>query len=261
MGPSGELQRLRVTENPKIPRKVESLSGGEVPANEALHTLYDDHFDVYYLANVLASGAFGVRDKQRLVPTRWSITAVDDTVAKQIVSEIKDYPSINEISVHSNVYLDNRFEVLLLPGAWEFEQFEAWSPNTPWTKGQFEPVIAHEYEGHRGRKAYAFEEGGGYYAGRIAVAEHLRGIRRQARVVVFREVYDGYVVPLGVWQVRENVRQAMKNEPVKFQTLKEALSEIQKRLTIPLKSYLEKSVVLRQRRLSDFGFGSVESAI
>ena len=81
-------------------------------------------------------------------------------------------------------------------------------------------------------------------------------MKRQARVVVFREVYEGYAVPVGVWQVRENVRNAMKSDCEKFSTLKEALDYIRPRLRIPLEEYVKRSKILRQMRLSDF-FGKI----
>ncbi len=95
-------------------------------------------------------------------------------------------------------------------------------------------------------------EGGGYYASRIAVVEYLHKIKRQARVVVFREIYEGYSVPVGVWQVRENMRNAMTSSPVKFSSLKEAMNYVSTRLRFPLKNYMEKSTIFMQRRLTDF---------
>ncbi|MFN3527624.1 MAG: hypothetical protein ACK4YO_00800, partial [Candidatus Altarchaeaceae archaeon] len=69
--------------------------------------------------------------------------------------------------------------------------------------------------------------------------------------IVFREIYEGYIMPVGVWEVRENVRNAFKNKPKKFNTIDEALQDIQKRLKIPIKEYLKRSDLLRQRRLME----------
>ena len=115
-----------------------------------------------------------------------------------------------------------------------------------------EPVIAYEHEKNEGRWDYALNEGGGYYAGRFAVCEALDCMRRQARVIIFREIYEGYVMPVGVWEVRENVRKAMKNNPRKFASLKEALLDVGTRLRIPLNRYMEKSEILKQKRLTDY---------
>jgi len=252
MGPSGELEYLRVTENPKIPHKVDYIISDELKAVDQAELLYHNNFDVYYLTRVLSSGAMGVRESQKMVPTRWSITAVDDMIAKSLLKSVREYPSINEFRVYSNTYLDNHFEILLMPGGWEFEQFESWAPQTLWTMSYDEPVIAQECEGFFGRTDYAFNEGGGYYAGRLAVAEALYCMGRQARAVVFREIYEGYVMPVGVWEVRENVRRAMQNPCMKFDALKEALGHLNSRLRIPVARYMQKSVVLRQRRISDY---------
>ncbi|ODS36713.1 MAG: hypothetical protein A7316_09880 [Candidatus Altiarchaeales archaeon WOR_SM1_86-2] len=253
MGPSGILKKLEIAENPKIPGVVDKVTCDEIRASEALFKLYDKpKFDVYYLTNVLSSGALGLKENKKLVPTRWSITAVDDILARELMKQIRDYPQVNEYTVYTNQYLENHFEILLIPGAWEFEQFEAWAPKTWWTQAYDKAVIVEEHEKHKGRWDYAINEGGGYYAGRFGVCEALDRMRRQARVVIFREIYESYVMPVGVWEVRENVRHAFLNPPKKFNTLKEALEDINTRLTIPVGEYVKKSEILRQRRLSEW---------
>jgi len=252
MGPSGILERLRVTENPRIPRRVDSIVSDELRAVEMATQLYERNFDVYYLTGVLSSGAMGLNENKRLVPTRWSITGIDDIISKELMKNIRNYPSTNGFLVYSNEYLHNHFEVLLIPGPWEFEQFEAWAPKTLWTQRSSEPVIVEEYEPFKGRTTYALKEGGGYYAGRIAVTEALDRMKRQARAIIFREISEGYIMPVGVWEVRENVRKAMHNKPKRFSSLKEALQDINSRLTIPIREYMERSEVLKQRRLGEW---------
>jgi len=252
MGASAELRKLWVVDNPVIPRKVDYVVSDDLRASEQVTTLFDRNFDVYYLANVLSSGALGHDEKKRLVPTRWSITAVDDILGKELLKRVRDYPEVSDFEVYENTYLENHFEILLMPGRWEFEQFEAWSPNTLWTMAYSEAAIVQEHEAYGGRWEYAYNEGGGYYAGRFAVAEALERMGRQARVVVFREIYESYVMPVGVWEVRENVRKAMEKRPLKFTNLKTALEDINTRLSIPVGRYVAKSQILRQRRMTDY---------
>jgi hypothetical protein len=252
MGPSGVLERLTVADNPKIPRKVDYVVSDELPAVRQVSRLYDSGHDVYYLTTVLSSGVLGLEDSRRMVPTRWSITAVDDIVGKMLLDRVRGYPEVGDFMVYSNTYLENHFEVLLIPGAWEFEQFEAWAPRTLWTMAYDKPVIQLESEFYRGRSDYALREGGGYYASRLAVAEALECMGRQARVIVFREIYDSYIMPVGVWEVRENVRKAMQNKPGRFDTLKAALDDINTRLLIPVGEYVRKSELLKQSRITDY---------
>jgi hypothetical protein len=252
MGPTAELKDFWIAENPKIPKRVDSLVSEGASAVKAAMELYENNYDVYYLTNVLSSGAIGFHERKKLVPTRWSITAVDDMIAKGLMEEIRRFPEINEFRVYENTYLENHFEVLMLPGRWEFEQFEAWAPKTLWTLAFDKPVIQEEYEPFDGRTEYAFKEGGGYYAGRFAVTEALHRMRRQARVIIFREIYEGYIMPVGVWEVRENVRKALEKQPKRFASLKDALSNIQTRLRNPIEEYLKKSELLKQRKLVDY---------
>jgi DNA repair protein NreA len=252
MGPRGELKRFELTENVHIPRAVDKVVNDEIKASEGAFSLFDKGFDVYYLTKALASGSMGLKENKRMVPTRWSITAVDDMIAKDLMKEVRDFPSISDFRVYSNSYLDNHFEVLMMPGAWEFENFETWAPQTLWTLGQEKPVMQVEHEPFEGRKSYADKEGGGYYAARLPAVEKLHEIRRQARVVSFREIHEGYVMPVGVWEVRENLRQAFKKKPLSFATREEALAHIAKQLRADIRDYIRASTILRQRRLSDF---------
>jgi len=252
MGASGDVKSFQIAGNPVVPRKVDYVVSDDLRAGEQVASLFGSSFDVYYLTTVLSSGVLGSVDSKRMVPTRWSITAVDDILGRELMKRIRDYPEVRDFEVYENTYLGNHFDILLIPGAWEFEQFEAWAPQTLWTMSYDDYTIVQEHERHEGRWEYAYNEGGGYYAGRFAVAEALDRMRRQARVVVFREIYDSYVMPVGVWEVRENVRKAMQNKPGRFRTLGEALEDVNSRLKIPVGRYIGKSSILRQRRMTEY---------
>ncbi len=252
MGPSAALQSMRLAENPHIPKRIDYIVSDDLKAGQAGILLYKDGQDVYRISSMLSSGVLGRKESRRLVPTRWSIVAVQNMVAEDMIMKLKDYPQINEYRVYSSEFLDNHFEVLLMPGSWEFENFEAWAPGSMWTSSLKKPEILEEYEPYEGRRGYAELQGGGYYASRLGVAEGLARMERQARVVVFREVYEGYTVPLGNWQILENVRNAFRQPFMKFDTKKEVLEHIDSRLRLPVKDYIASSRMLRQKRLADF---------
>jgi hypothetical protein len=252
MGPSAPLTMFRQADNPKIPKKVDSIVGESLPATDALSELARSGFDNYYLTNIFSSGSLGNFDKRKIVPTRWSITALDDILSKQMMGRIRDYSWVSDFSLFSHKDYDNHYEILLIPGNWEFENFEAWSPKSVWAEGAAEPVITAEHEKFEGRSAYATTQAGGYYATRFSVAEYLQSIRKQARAVVFREVGEGYMVPLGVFQVREAIRSAFRGRQMRFSSLSDALDEVGQRLNLPISSYRKKSRLLGQSRLIDF---------
>ena len=66
------------------------------------------------------------------MPTRWSITAVDDILGKDLLKTTKTFPLINEFRVYDWDQLDNRWSVMLTPTSWRYELIEAWYPNTVW---------------------------------------------------------------------------------------------------------------------------------
>ncbi|MCK4313184.1 hypothetical protein KAW04_00295, partial [Candidatus Bathyarchaeota archaeon] len=63
-------------------------------------------------------------------------------------------------------------------------------------------------------------------------------------------------IPLGVWRFREICREALRRQPLRFNTLEEALGEIGKNLKLPLRRWLERSEILpwlkSQTRLTNF---------
>jgi len=162
-----------------------------------------------------------------------------------LIKEIRDFPELGEFLLFSESYLDNHFLILMIPRVWSFEQLEAWYPGSAWLAKGYDPVIVHDYEFHRGRRSYADRVAGAYYASRLAVAEYLSKIRRQASVIVFREVRPGYVLPLGVWVIRETVRSALRKAPLTFNSLEEAIQHIRNSLKIPWKKWERKSQILK----------------
>lgn len=252
MGPTATIERMNITENTKIDPRVEYIVRDELKAKDAGYMLYTRNQDVYKITTILSSGILGMEQRRKLVPTRWSITATDDMIAKELMTTVRTYPSVNEFQVYSSRYLDNHFQILLMPGNWEYENFEAWAPGSTWAQNQKGMQIVEEHEPFKGRTRYADKEGGGYYAARLGVLEGLRKMRRQGRVVVFREVYEGYTIPLGVWVVRETARHAFDNSPAKFATMREALNHIESKLRVPMPDYIKMSMILKQRRINDF---------
>jgi hypothetical protein len=248
MGPSGILKDLKITENVSTEKSVEYITSDEIKAQDAVWMLYSSGIDVYPLSRILSAGLLGLRKK--MVPTRWSITTVDNIIGNSLIEKVKELPLLDEYIIFSNEYLGNHFEILFLPQRWEYEQLEAWVPNTFWTFGMTETRIIGEHETSTGRSDYAIREGGGYYAVRLACLERLQDMERQGAVLVFRETTPDYFLCVGVWECRENVRNAAKSG--QFPSLQEALDDISSRLNIPMKEWREKSVILSQTKLDQW---------
>lgn len=254
-GPSAPLKKLEVG-SLKIDRKIEkAYEDTDLKASGAILQLYEDDIFVSKIQRALSVGAFGLKKNRRFVPTRWSITAVDDTIGKTLVERIKNFPEIGEYRIYESWSLDNRFIILMLPAAWSYELIEAWYPNTVWNPEGKGIVIFSSSEKYNGRSEYA-EIGGCYYAARLAVVEALERERRQASVVILREAHPGYIMPVGVWNVRENVRNALRSEAKKFDTLGSAFNYISTRLAVPVQRWISNSTVLKdllyQRRIEEF---------
>jgi hypothetical protein len=261
-GPSAPIRDLQVG-NARFDQRIEkAYYDTDLRARQAVIELYEKGAMVTKIQKAFSVGAFGVEKNRRLVPTRWSITAVDDMISKNLVEKVKAFPEINEYRVYESVYLDNVFEILMIPTAWSYESMEAWYPGTVWNPHGRSTTIFADCEGNDGRTTYA-QIGGCYYSARLAVCEQLVKERRQAKVIVMREARPGYIMPVGVWQVRENVRNAMRQTPHLFSTLDESLKFISIRFLIPMRRWISQSELLKdalfQRKLTDFFSNSLKT--
>ncbi|MDH7563834.1 MAG: Nre family DNA repair protein [Candidatus Bathyarchaeota archaeon] len=254
-GPSAPIRDLRLGNTRWDSHVEKAYYDTDLKAVQAVLELHTKGVMVTKIQRAFSVGAFGLEANRRLVPTRWSITAVDDIISKALVQKVKTYPEINEYRVYESRYLDNIFEILMIPQAWSYEAMEAWYPGTVWNPTGKTTVIFSDWESHEGRTTYA-EIGGCYYAARLAVCDQLVKEQRQATVCVLREAHPGYIMPVGVWQVRENVRNAMRQKPYRFSTLEQALRWIGTRFTIPLSIWISKSALLKnalfQKRITDY---------
>ncbi len=248
IGNPAPLEFLRLEENPKVERKVDYLvNDTEVKASIAVQELYNSGIQVSNIIKVLSAGMLGIKSNRKLVPTRWSVTATDDTISKQLLKNIRLNPSINEYQVFTGEYVGNHYEILMIPRKWSYEVIEAKSHSTLWNPSQ-QIHFWQDFESFFPRKKYAEDVTGGYYAPRLAVTEHLSRVRRQASVLIFREVKPEYAYPCGVGILRETCRSALQQKPKKFNTLKEALADVQTRITIPISLFTGKSQLLKEIR-------------
>jgi hypothetical protein len=254
-GPSAIIRDMTIAPSTGE-RKLEAVYyDGDQLAVGGMVELYQDGVQVSRIQRILSLGMLGVQEQRKIVPTRWSITAVDDTLSKHLLKFVKRYPPIDKFQVYKYEYLDNVYIAILSPRNWEYECIEAWFPGTAWNQAGAVPAMMGDHEAYEGRTTYA-SIGGCYYSTRLAVAEALERIQRQASAVVLREIRPGYILPVGVWSVRESVRAALRTKPFIFDTFQQALGFACENFVIPAQTWTRSSVLIRnellQRRLSQY---------
>jgi len=222
MGPSAKIKQAKITSNPNIPKTIEkAVDAQDLKAHNSVLSLYEHGFDENQLVKLLSTANLGLKTQRRLVPTRWAITAVDDIIAKNIMSTIK-YNKKVEYSLYFGSYLGNYYIVLLLPEIWQYELFETYLPRSSWNTSSAVQSMT-DYESYQGRKTYADQTGGGYYAARLPVLEKLSKLKKQASVLVLRFITGEYYCPLGVWVCKSAIRKALNTKPLTFKSKNELL--------------------------------------
>jgi len=210
----------------------------DLKSAEAVVNLYNDGVLFSQIQKAFSTGTMGIGKNRKLVPTRWSITAVDSTLANHLYDEVIYNEILDRYLVFEFSSLNNYYIVILTPTPWQYEWIEAFigvmGENT---------VIFGDSELFKPKKEYS-SVGGCYYSCKFAVLEALSRMKKQAGAIVLREAYEDYV-PLGVFNVRENVRNALLQTPIEFDSLKSTLGYVSTKLRLPLSSFMNESKVLR----------------
>tara|TARA_Y100000310_G_C20672579_1_gene811140 strand:- start:529 stop:1731 length:1203 start_codon:yes stop_codon:yes gene_type:complete len=205
------LKKAKITSNVKIHRKVDRMINDDVKSVEAINYLYKNKFDGYSLSKILSVGVLGLKKDKKLVPTRWSITATDDIIAKNLLKKVRDFKWIENHELFFGEFMGNQYLIMLFPDVFNFELFELYFPKSAWNPSN-EIKASTDFESFSGRKTYASNTAGGYYATRLPILEYLNSIGRQASVLAIRLETPGYWASLGVWVVRESVKKSLKRK-------------------------------------------------
>ncbi|PWR70773.1 Nre family DNA repair protein [Methanospirillum stamsii] len=250
-GPSATIDKLSCDPVRWNHRLEKVFDDTDLRATDAVIRLHQDKVPFSTIQKAFSAGTMGNGKKRHLVPTRWSITAVDSALTNHLFNRVKQYSPIDTWRVHEFSSLHNRYAVILTPTGWQYEWTEAFIR----VLGDEELVFS-DSEIKKPKAEYS-SVGGCYYSCKMAILEALLREQKQAGAIVLREATEGYV-PLGVFNVRENVRNAMAVKGREFETFKDAFSYVSDTMTLPPDRFIKSGRVLRsllqeqQTRLSDF---------
>jgi hypothetical protein len=244
-GPVGEVASAKFSSTSSDKSIQRAYYDHDLKAQDAVVSLYNRGIEISKIQKCFSVGMFG--KKRKLVPTKWSITATDSIIAESLVSEILEFDLIDSCRVFSHDHLGNLFSVVLFPHRWLFENQEAWhigngigfGSDIEDAKGIDHPPVT----------------AGAFFAAKLGVAEYLLEKKYQASALVLREIRPEYAVPVGVWQIREAIRSAMKNEPYIAENFDDGVTFAAKRMSVSKSEWLSKGgmlSMLKQKSISDF---------
>ncbi len=238
---------VELVNNVKVDKHVsKAYYDYDLLARDAIITLYEKGKDVNDLSRYLSVGAFGKLNNRKVIPTKYSITASDSVISDNLLKEIRTFPILEEILVYKGIHYDNKFIVLFLPSYFSYELIEC-------ILREDKVLIKRDFETYSKRTKYVEETAGGYYAIRLGIAEKLYEMEKQASVIVLREILPEYYMSVGVWMLRESIRELLKTKSYRFHNIKDALSYIRREAAMDLYSSFMRSKVLKdflkQKRL------------
>ena len=242
-GPVAPLKTFKTSSFLSVDQRLENAYyDKDLRASEAVVELYKKGLEISRIHRVLSLGMLGLRKARRLVPTRWSISATDDIISSSLIKDIDVYPTIDFFEVYKYSHLGNYYSIILIPEeVWSFEMQESWFDNN----GNLATSV--DFEDAKGLDHYP-SIAGAYFAGKLGVAEHLSKIERKAGALILREIHPEYVMPVGVWQIREGIRQAFKGRGKKFDSFEKALSFACINLAVHKKEWVRNSKIYRNIR-------------
>ena len=244
-GPVGEVSSAKFSSTSSDKSIQRAYYDHDLKAQDAVVSLYNRGIEISKIQKCFSVGMFG--KKRKLVPTKWSITATDSIIAESLVSEILEFDLIDSCRVFSHDHLGNLFSVVLFPHRWLFENQEAWHTGNGIGFGS-------DIEDAKGID-HPPVTAGAFFAAKLGVAEYLLEKKCQASALVLREIRPEYAVPVGVWQIREAIRSAMKNEPYIAENFDDGVTFAAKRMSVSKSEWLSKGdmlSMLKQKSISDF---------
>ena len=244
-GPIGEIKSVKFSSSVSERHIEKSYYDRDLKATDAVLKLYNSGIEISKIQKCFSIGMFG--KKRKLVPTRWSITATDDIISKSLTDETLDYPLIDGNRVFHFSHLGNLFSVILFPHRWLYEMIEAWYSSGVLGFGS-------DHEDARGID-HPPAIAGAYFSAKLAVAEYLVKHQIQSGALILREIRPEYAIPVGVWQIREGVRSAMKQKPILTDSFEKALDVAIQPMSISIKEWLAHGDIIklmRQKIISDF---------
>ena len=244
-GPVGEVASAKFSSTSSDKSIQRAYYDHDLKAQDAVVSLYNRGIEISKIQKCFSVGMFG--KKRKLVPTKWSITATDSIIAESLISEILEFDLIDSCRVFSHDHLGNLFSVVLFPHRWLFENQEAWHTGNGIGFGS-------DIEDAKGID-HPPVTAGAFFAAKLGVAEYLLEKKCQASALVLREIRPEYAVPVGVWQIREAIRSAMKNEPYIAENFDDGVTFAAKRMSVSKSEWLSKGgmlSMLKQKSISDF---------
>ena len=238
-GPSAIIEKFDIDAVRWDKQLEKSFYDTDLKARDAVMNLHNKDVPFSAMQKAFSVGAFGLKKNRRLVPTRWSITACDSTIADTLLKEVRHYPIMDSHRVYEFSSLNNYYAIILTPTEWQYEWFEAFIK----VLGGEEMMFS-DYETNTNKTEYSCV-GGCYYSAKMAVLDHLAKLKLQSGVIILREAYSGYI-PLGVFNVRENIKFAMSGDYKEFESLKESLVYCGTKLKIPISKYVKQSNLLKE---------------
>lgn len=250
-GMASELESLKLPSHISSDKKIEkAFYDSDLRARDAINYLYEEGIEISKISKILSLGMVGIKKNRSLVPTKWSISAIDQIISLDLIKKTNTFQPLDRNMIYRYAHLGNYYSIVLIPDElWSFEMHEAWIDK----KG--DAKINTDSEDSRGLKNYP-KIGGSYFAARLAVIEFLHYQKRRASVIVLREIHPEYILPVGVWQIREGIREALRMNGTEFDTLDMALSFACKNLTISKNEWIGNSSLVKakrsQGRISDY---------
>ena len=153
-GPSAVIEKFDI-DAVRWDRQLEkTFYDTDLKATEAVLNLHNKDVPFSAMQKAFSVGAIGTKNNRKLVPTRWSITACDSTLADEFLKEVRKFEILDTYRVFEFGALNNYYVIILTPGEWEYEWYEAFIKLM-----RNEELIFSDYETNGGKKEYSIVGG------------------------------------------------------------------------------------------------------
>ena len=114
-GMASELEGLKLPSDISTDKKIEkAFYDNDFKAIEAINYLYKEGIEISKISKILSLGMIGIQKNRRLVPSKWSISAIDQIISSNLIKKTNTFRPLDGIKIYKYMHLGNYYSIILI---------------------------------------------------------------------------------------------------------------------------------------------------
>ena len=98
---ASKLEGLKLPSDISSDKKIEkAFYDNDFRAIEAINYLYEEGIEISKISKILSLGMIGIKKNRRLVPTKWSISAIDQIISSDLIKKTNTFQPLDRTKIY-----------------------------------------------------------------------------------------------------------------------------------------------------------------